>query len=179
MSERTPSPPPPPLPSRMMGLDWQGEPASAWPPNVQAAARKPSPASALLGLTVEAVSKRDGKVRLRFEAGAQLCNKWGAIQGGMVAAMLDDAMAFAVGLNLDWGQISPTLELKVSMLAPVRPGKIYAHGWVVRRGRTIGFVAGALTDGEGALLATGSSTASFVTLNRKPARAKNQSAKPA
>ena len=46
----------------------------------------------------------------------------GGIQGGNVAAMLDDAMAFAIGLNLDWGQISPTLELKISMLAPARPG---------------------------------------------------------
>ena len=64
----------------------------------------------------------------------------GGIQGGNVAAMLDDAMAFAVGLNLDWGQISPTLELKVSMLAPARPGRLYAVGQVVRRGRSVGFV---------------------------------------
>ena len=49
-----------------------------------------------------------------------ICNKWGGIQGGNVA-MLDDAMAFAIGLT-DWGQISPTLELKVSMMARLGPG---------------------------------------------------------
>ena len=78
----------------------------------------------------------------------------------------DDAMAFAAGLNLDWGQISPTLELKVSMLAPARPGRLYAVGQVVRRGRSVGFVEGMLYDGEGQLLATGSSTANFVTLKK-------------
>ena len=165
------------MPTQELDLDWQGDAPAEWPPNVQAVRRKPSPASAALGLRVEAVSRREGRVRLCFAAGESLCNKWGAIQGGMVAAMLDDAMALAIGLNLDWGQISPTLELKVSMLAPARPGKIYGHGWVVRRGRSIGFVAGALTDAQGTMLATGSSTASFVTLQRPPVQeTKSQSA---
>lgn len=166
-----------PAAQHRLQLDWPKDAPADWPPNVQAAARKPSSASALLGLTVEAVNRREGRVRLCFAASAQLCNKWGAIQGGMVAAMLDDVMALAIGLHLDWGQISPTLELKVSMLAPVRPGKIAAHGWVVRRGRSIGFVAGALTDAQGALLATGSSTASFVTLKRAPSQAPTGRAK--
>ncbi|MEC8177992.1 MAG: PaaI family thioesterase, partial [Pseudomonadota bacterium] len=78
------------------------------------------------------------------------------------------AMAFAIGLNLDWGQISPTLEIKVSMLAPARPGRILAVGRVLRRGRSVGFVEGELYDAEGRLLAAGSSTANFVTL-KKPA----------
>lgn len=138
-----------------------------WPPNVKAAHDKPSPTSAHLGLELLAVDKQAGVVEMAFNAGAQLCNKWGGIQGGNVAAMLDDAMAFAIGLNLDWGQISPTLELKVSMMAPARPGRLYATGTVVRRGRSVGFVEGALYDAEGQLLATGSSTANFVTLKKR------------
>lgn len=138
-----------------------------WPPNVKAAHEKPSPTSAHLGLELLAVDKQGGIVEMAFNAGDKLCNKWGGIQGGNVAAMLDDAMAFAIGLNLDWGQISPTLELKVSMLAPTRPGRIYAIGQVVRRGRSVGFVEGQLYDAEGHLLATGSSTANFVTLKKR------------
>ena len=103
---------------------------------------------------------------MAFNATDKLCNKWGGIQGGNVAAMLDDAMAFAIGLNLDWGQISPTLEIKVSMLAPARPGRILAVGRVLRRGRSVGFVEGELYDAEGRLLAAGSSTANFVTLKK-------------
>jgi uncharacterized protein (TIGR00369 family) len=138
-----------------------------WPPNVKAAYKKPSPTSAHLGLELLGVNKADGIVEMAFNAGDKLCNKWGGIQGGNVAAMLDDAMAFAIGLNLDWGQISPTLELKVSMLAPARPGRIYAIGQVVRRGRSVGFVEGMLYDEAGQLLATGSSTANFVTLKKR------------
>jgi len=140
-----------------------------WPPNVKAAHQKPSPTSAHLGLELLAVDKAGGAVEMAFNASDKLCNKWGGIQGGNVAAMLDDAMAFAIGLNLDWGQISPTLELKVSMLAPARPGRLYAVGQVLRRGRSVGFVEGMLYDEAGQLLATGSSTANFVTL-KKPAK---------
>ena len=138
-----------------------------WPPNVKAAHDKPSPTSAHLGLELLAVDKARGIVEMAFNASDSLCNKWGGIQGGNVAAMLDDAMAFAIGLNLDWGQISPTLELKVSMLAPARPGRLYAVGQVVRRGRSVGFVEGLLYDETGQLLATGSSTANFVTLKKR------------
>lgn len=138
-----------------------------WPPNVKSAAKKPSPASAYLGLELLGVNKDAGLVDMVFHAEKKLCNKWGGVQGGMVAAMLDDAMAFAIGLNLDWGQISPTLEIKVSMLAPVRPGPIYAMGRVLRRGKSVGFIEGELRDAEGTLLATSSSTANFVTLKKK------------
>ncbi len=140
-----------------------------WPPNIQAAHKKCSPASEYLGLEILAVHREAGIVEMVFHATDKLCNKWGGVQGGMVAAMLDDAMAFAIGLNLDWGQISPTLELKCSMLAPCRPGKIFATGRVLRRGKSVGFVEGTLHDEEGTLLATASSTANFVTLKKKPA----------
>ena len=140
----------------------------AWPPNVKSADKKPSPTSAHLGLDLLAVDKDNGIVEMAFNASDQLCNKWGGIQGGNVAAMLDDAMAFAIGLNLDWGQISPTLEIKVSMLSPARPGRLLSVGRVIRRGKSVGFIEGELYDAEGRLLATGSSTANFVTLKKKP-----------
>ena len=84
-----------------------------------------------------------------------------------MAAMLDDVMSFAVGLDLDWGQISPTLEIKVSMLAPARPGRLYASGTVIKRGKSVGFIESELKDADGTVLATGSSTATFVTLKKK------------
>ena len=140
--------------------------AEKWPPNVKSAHKKPSPTSKHLGLELLAVNREAGIVEMAFNATDKLCNKWGGIQGGNVAAMLDDAMAFAIGLNLDWGQISPTLEIKVSMLAPARPSRILAVGRVLRRGRSVGFVEGELYDLEGRLLAVGSSTANFVTLKK-------------
>ena len=136
-----------------------------WPPNIRAVFKRMAPASRYLGLEILDADRAARSVKVAFNASADLCNMWGGIQGGMVAAMLDDVMSLAVGLDLEWGQISPTLELKVSMLAPARPGRILGAG----RGRSVGFIEGELTDEDGKLLATASSTATFVTLKKKSA----------
>ncbi|HMP51167.1 MAG TPA: PaaI family thioesterase, partial [Candidatus Melainabacteria bacterium] len=44
--------------------------------------------------------------------------------------------------GLEWGQISPTLELKVSMLNAARPGRIIGTGRVIKRGKSVGFIEG-------------------------------------
>jgi uncharacterized protein (TIGR00369 family) len=144
-----------------------GKPASDWPPNIQAVFKRMAPASRYLGLEILEADKDSRRVKVAFNAGPDLCNMWGGIQGGMVAAMLDDVMSLAVGLDLEWGQISPTLELKVSMLNAARPGRIIGTGRVIKRGKSVGFIEGELADEAGKVLATGSSTATFVTLKKK------------
>jgi len=143
------------------------KPSGDWPPNIQAVFKRMAPASRYLGLEILEADKESRTVKVAFNAGPDLCNMWGGIQGGMVAAMLDDVMSLAVGLDLEWGQISPTLELKVSMLNAARPGRIIGTGRVIKRGKSVGFIEGELSDEEGRLLATGSSTATFVTLKKK------------
>ena len=143
------------------------KPVGDWPPNIQAVFKRMAPASRYLGLEILEAHKDSRTVKVAFNAGPDLCNMWGGIQGGMVAAMLDDVMSLAVGLDLEWGQISPTLELKVSMLNAARPGRIIGTGRVIQRGKSVGFIEGELADEEGKLLATGSSTATFVTLKKK------------
>ncbi|NJR43174.1 MAG: PaaI family thioesterase, partial [Akkermansiaceae bacterium] len=53
----------------------------------------------------------------------------------------------------------PTLELKVSFLAPARQGRLFAEGRVVKAGRTIAFLEADLFDGDGKHLARMSTTA--------------------
>ncbi len=132
--------------------------AEEYPPNIQAILRKPSPASSLLGLELLAFDKEAGTARMAFNAGEQLCNKWGGIQGGMVAAMLDDAISIAMGLAVEWGEITPTFELKTSFIAVGRPGRLEALGQVVKRGGSVGFVEARLWDAEASLIATASAT---------------------
>ncbi len=141
--------------------------AGDYPPNIQAILKKPSPASAFLGLELLEIDPGAGIARMAFRATDALCNKWGGIQGGMVAAMLDDAMAIAIGMTLEWGQISPTLEMKTNFLAAAKPGRILAEGRVIRRGKSVAFVEAELSNEDGALVATGSSTFSFVTLKTR------------
>lgn len=138
-----------------------------WPPNIKAIFKRKSPASAYLGLEVIDCDVDAGTVELAFEATDNLCNLWGGIHGGMVAAMMDDILAIAVGLKLEWGQISPTLEMKVSMLSVAKPGRLIGRGRVLRRGKSVVFVEGELLDADGTLLAKGSSTCTLVTLKKR------------
>lgn len=138
-----------------------------YPPNIQAILKRPAAASEILGLELLDIDVDAMRVSVAFNASEQLCNKWGGLQGGMVAAMLDEAMAIVVGLSLEWGQISPTLEMKTSFIAAARPGRILGAAWVIRRGKSVAFAESELKAEDGTLLATGSSTMSFVTLKKK------------
>ncbi len=109
---------------------------------------------------VLSVDRELGRVRAEFEAQRRFCHTDGTIvQGGFVTAWLDFAMAHAAFLKagLDVGVAS--LELKVSFLQRVGPGRVIAEGRVQRLGRRVAFLEASLTDPAGTLLATASSTA--------------------
>ena len=65
-------------------------PEGNWPPNIQAVFKRMAPASRYLGLEIVSADAQARSVEVAFNAGPELCNMWGGIQGGMVAAMLDD-----------------------------------------------------------------------------------------
>ena len=124
----------------------------------------PLPATELLDsmgfVRVLGVDREAGRVRAEFDALPRFCHTNGTIvQGGFVTAWLDFAMAHAAFLKagLDVGVAS--LELKVSFLQRVGPGRVVAEGRVQRLGRRVAFLEASLTDPGGALLATASSTA--------------------
>ncbi|HUH68828.1 MAG TPA: PaaI family thioesterase [Mycobacterium sp.] len=56
------------------------------------------------------------------------------VQGGFLAAKLDDTLGPALVATLDEGQFAPTLDLHVQFLAPARPGRLVGRGRIVRRG---------------------------------------------
>ncbi len=140
--------------------------AEDYPPNIQAILKAPSPASTYLGLELLELDIEALRVRIAFHAEDRLCNKWGGLHGGMVAAMLDDLMAIAVGLSLEWGEISPTLEMKSSFITPGRPGRLTGEGRTVKRGKSIAFIEAELRNADNELVATATSTARIVQMKR-------------
>ena len=125
------------------------------------------PAARTLGWEIEdidAEAEPSGRVRRRLE----FCNPVGAIQGGFLAAMLDDTMGPALVATLEPDQFAPTLELKVSFLRPARPGRLVGTARVVHRGGTIAFLAGELSDPDGQIVATASATARIVRMTTSP-----------
>jgi acyl-CoA thioesterase len=99
----------------------------------------------------------DGRAKIEYEVGLQMCHSGGVAQGGFVCGWIDAAMAHA-SLSLLPDMTPMSLELKVSYFAPARPGRVIAEGWIERRGRTTCFAEGRLTDAAGHVLAKASST---------------------
>jgi uncharacterized protein (TIGR00369 family) len=109
--------------------------------------KAPPPAAELLGFKLLDVRPEVGRIRVQFTARPEFSNPVGDIQGGFLAAMLDDTLGPALVATLDKEQFAPTLELKVNFIRPARPGILIGDGRVVSRGRTIAFPAGELTTG--------------------------------
>ena len=94
-----------------------------------------------------------------FTASEMFLNPMGNVQGGFLAAMLDDTLGPALVATLEDGEFAPTLDLKVSFLRPAAPGRIAGTGRIVHRGGSIAFLAGELRDERGEILATATATA--------------------
>jgi uncharacterized protein (TIGR00369 family) len=122
------------------------------------------PAAALLGW--KALELEPDRVKVQYTARPEFGNPQGAIQGGFLAAMLDDAMGPALFTTLAAEQFAPTIELKVNYLRPARPGRIIAEGRVVHRTRSLAFLEGTLSNVEGDLIATATATARIVATVR-------------
>jgi uncharacterized protein (TIGR00369 family) len=116
------------------------------------------PVAGLLGARPLRCDPHAGRMTVAFEARRDFCNLMGSVQGGMLTAMLDLAMAFAVLCTLEDGHVVPSLEVKTTFIAPARAGEITGEGMIVRKGRSIAFMEGRLFDPQGNLLATASAT---------------------
>ncbi len=99
-----------------------------------------------------------GRARIEYRAGHHMCHSGGVVQGGFVSGWIDAAMAHAAIAMAGPDIVPMSLELKVSFFAPVRPGPVFAEGWVERRGRSTCFFEGSLSDETGKVLAKASST---------------------
>jgi uncharacterized protein (TIGR00369 family) len=138
-----------------------------YPPNIQAILKRPAPAAVLMGQELLEVDVDAGRVVVAYDAGENLANRFGAIHGGMTAAMMDDVMSLAAGLSIEWGQITPTLEMKVSYIRQARPGtRLRAEARTIRRGKSVIFLEAELTDEAGTLLATASTTVAVTQMKR-------------
>jgi uncharacterized protein (TIGR00369 family) len=100
-----------------------------------------------------------GTIEVAFAATDQFLNPAGVIQGGFLAAMLDDTLGPALVATLGPGQFAPTTDLHVQFLRPARPGRLTGRGRVVRRGRDVAFLAGELVDDSGGIVAVATATA--------------------
>ncbi|WP_040338268.1 PaaI family thioesterase [Candidatus Blastococcus massiliensis] len=119
------------------------------------------PVAHLLGFRFVRADPEEGTIEVGFTATEQFLNPAGHIQGGMLAAMLDDTMGPALVATLGPGEWAPTTDLHIQFHRPALPGPLTGHGRVVRRGGAIAFLGGELVDADGRTVATGIATAAL------------------
>lgn len=92
--------------------------------------------------------------------GRHVYNPLGTVHGGYAATLLDSACGIATASRLAHDQGFTTLELKVAYHKAMtdQTGKVRAEGIVVSMGRRVAFVEAKLTDANGTLLASATST---------------------
>jgi uncharacterized protein (TIGR00369 family) len=124
------------------------------------------PCAAFLGWTLLDHDAAKGWVKLAFEGRPEFVNPAGFVQGGILAAMLDDTMGPAVLLMTEGRFYTVSIGMSVSFLAPAKPGRLIGEGRVVQLGKSIGFVEASLADCSGTLVARASSQARLIPVER-------------
>jgi uncharacterized protein (TIGR00369 family) len=123
------------------------------------AGKQAPPAAELLGWELISEDPAAGTIEIAFHPDGRMVNSRGTVQGGFVAAMLDDTMGPAL-VSMSGGTLMPSsIDLNVSFIRPVLPGRVVGRGRVVRSGRSVVFLEAELFDAEDKLLARATSSA--------------------
>ena len=124
------------------------------------------PCAELLGWRLISIDRDRQLVRIGFTARPEFLNPAGFVQGGLLAAMLDDVMGPAALVMSEGRLFTSTLDMTVSYLSSARLGPLIGEGTVIQLGRTIGYLQGELRDEAGTLIARATSTARLVDTGR-------------
>jgi uncharacterized protein (TIGR00369 family) len=124
------------------------------------------PCATLLSLDILEADRDNGRVKIAFTAKPEFCNASGNVQGGFLAAMLDDCMGPAILIATNAQSFPSTIDLNVQFLAPAKPGRLIGKGRVVKIGNTIGFIEADLEDGSGRLIARATSTVRITAMQK-------------
>lgn len=138
-----------------------------YPANIQAILKRAAPCSAWLGQELLAIDVESGWCKIAYDLGEPQFNRFGALHGGAIACVMDDVLAVAAGLVLQWGEIAPTLEMKVSYLSQGGAGRHTAEARVLKRGRQINFLDATLAREDGKVIATATATIMIAPMKKK------------
>jgi uncharacterized protein (TIGR00369 family) len=127
----------------------------SWFARTQNQALAQAPISQLLNASIEQLDLVAESLIMNYQGLADFINPAGSIQGGMLVAMLDDAMATLAQVPLAHRCFAPTLSMSVTFLRSAKAGSLQVRARFVRRGKDIFCIKGNLYQGEN-LVATAS-----------------------
>lgn len=94
-----------------------------------------NPVVNFLGVRVPELA--EGFARFELTVRRDFLNSQGFLQGGLIASLADEAVAYALFSLVPEGEMISTVEMKINFLAPVQQGTIEARAHITKRGRTI------------------------------------------
>lgn len=129
--------------------------------------RAPLPRAAeTLGMEILAVDGDRGTIELAFTAVDAWTNPTGNVLGAFVAAMLFDTVGPALLATVSPDEFQSTLQISVTFLRPVRPGRLVGKGRVVHRHEDVAALEATLFDNDGSAVARATATARVIPLAR-------------
>ena len=132
---------------------------------IQKDGRLANPFFCLMGIDV--VSAEEGKAVLKMQVRPDMANGVGWLQGGMLVALADEAMALAVYTQLAGGEGIATISESTSFIRGVRDGVVFAEGRVIRKGRRVAFSEGEVWTPDGDKRSLLSRTAAAFAVTRE------------
>jgi uncharacterized protein (TIGR00369 family) len=116
-----------------------------------------SPLARRLGARIAEIAPEAGRVSVQFSPGPEFVQAFDVIQGGVVATMLDFAMAFAAHAHLPEGVRFASASLNVAYLRPAETGSYLAVGEIEKAGRSLIFARATLRRDDDTPVATATS----------------------
>lgn len=118
-------------------------------------------ASIFLGWDFVSLDVHQKILIVNFTATGQMLNPAGAIQGGLLTAMLDDTMG-PLALIMSAGQLLPnSTDIHTQYFRAARPGRLRCEAKITRTGRTLVCSAANLYNDKEQIVATATQTAMF------------------
>lgn len=114
---------------------------------------------------IEPVEIRDGYARFRMPVRPEYLQGAGRMQGGLMVALADEAIAHAMVTTLNPREGLTTIELKSNFLAAVNSGEITATATVFKKGSSLIIGDCLITDDQGRNICRVSAT--FLVLKGK------------
>lgn len=106
------------------------------------------------------------RVEATLKVRQELKQPWGILHGGAVMTLADTVAGAGAYMNLQRGQETVTVELKINLIGAVREGTIRAEALPLHRGRTTSIWETRISDEAGRLVAVSLST--HLVLDQRP-----------
>jgi acyl-CoA thioesterase len=116
---------------------------------------------------IEIVSSEPGKALLKMQIRPDMHNGVGWLQGGILGAIADEAMALALYPLLFPEEGIATISESTTFIKGVRDGVIIAEGRVIKKGRRVAFTEGEVWTENGSRTILSRTSAAFAVTTNK------------